>query len=499
MSTSPGSKIPLFKVRVQEKGTIRDIKEVIVRVEGLPTCLYGQIVDLGDGVNGIIMGYDTEDVLILAMGDSSRLRLGKEVLGVSEPFRIPVGDAYVGRMVTAMGEPCDHGKELVPTLRLPVFRDSPPITHRAPLEGFLETGTKIVDMLIPIAKGQRELILGDRVTGKTVVALDAILNQQGRDVTCIYCAIGKSVSNLEKTVATLQDKGALDFSVVVVATDNSPVGEQYIVPFTAATLAEFFAAKGRDVLVVFDDLTKHAWAYRQLSLLLGRPPGREAYPGDVFYVQTQLMERAGRFNEDHGGGSITFLGIAETLQGDLTGYIPSNLASMCDGQIFMSSSVYAEGFRPAIDVSLSLSIVGGRAQPMILKKLGRDLRSDYARYKEVLSLSRLSAAVSDEADRTVRKGQSIEAILQQGQHQPVSLAEQVLLMYALSHNLLASLSDEQRRAFCREIYGFARGRSRELLEEIERVREPTDRIMEGLAAIVAAYFSAGGGGQEADN
>jgi F-type H+-transporting ATPase subunit alpha len=493
MSSSPGSKIPLFKIKVQEKGVIRDIKEVIVRVDGLPTCLYGQIVDLGDGVNGIIMGYDTEDVLVLAMGDSSRLRLGKEVHGVSEPFRVPVGDAFLGRMVTAMGEPCDHGKELIPSAHLPVFRDSPPITHRAPIGEGLETGTKIVDMLIPIGKGQRELILGDRVTGKTVIALDAILNQKGKSVFCIYCAIGKSVSNLEKTITTLQSEGALDYSLAVVATDNSPVGEQYIVPFTAATLAEYFAAKGHDVLVVFDDLTKHAWAYRQLSLLLGRPPGREAYPGDVFYVQTQLMERAGRFNKEHGDGSITFLGIAETLQGDLTGYIPSNLASMCDGQIFMSSSVFAEGFRPAIDVSLSLSIVGGRAQPPILKKLGLSLRSDYAKYKEVLSLSRLSSGVSDAAERVVQKGEAIASVLQQGQHQPVCLAEQVLLLYALSNDLLLSLSPEHRDTFRLEIYNFARDRDRELLEEIERSKEPTTRIMEGLAALMAAYFSTGVG------
>lgn len=494
MSTLPGSKIPLFKVRVQEKGTIRDIKEVIVRVEGLPTCLYGQIVDLGDGVNGIIMGYDTEDVLVLAMGDCSRLRLGKEVHGVSEPFRVPVGDAFLGRMVTAMGEACDHGKEIVPNGHFPVFRDSPPITHRAPIDEPLETGTKLVDMLIPIGKGQRELILGDRVTGKTVVALDAILNQKGKGVCCIYCAIGKSVSNLEKTITTMQSRGALDYSLAVVATDNSPVGEQYIVPFTAATLAEYFASKGADVLVVLDDLTKHAWAYRQLSLLLGRPPGREAYPGDIFYVQTQLMERAGRFDEKHGNGSITFLGIAETQQGDLTGYIPSNLASMCDGQIFMSSSVFAAGIRPAIDVSLSLSIVGGRAQAPILKKLGRDLRSDYAKYKEVLTLSRLSSGVSDAADRVVRKGEAIESVLQQGQHQPASLAEEVLLLYALSHELLLSLSEEQRTAFRREIYGFARDRSRALLEEIERTKEPTSSVMDGLASVTAAYFSGGGGG-----
>lgn len=486
-----GSPIPLFKIKVQEKGRIRDIKDIIVRVQGLPTCLNGQLVDFGDGVRGIIMGYDENDVLVLVLGDTKKLKMGKDVLGVSEPFKIGVGESFVGRMVTALGSPCDQRGEVEVAGYLPVFRDSPPITHRGPVDEFLPTGTKIIDVLIPIAKGQRQLILGDRMTGKTVITVDAILNQRGRNVVCIYCAIGKSVSGLEKVMSTLHDHGALDYTVVMVATDSSPVGEQYLVPFSAASMGDYFAGRGKDVLIIFDDLTKHAWAYRQLSLLLERPPGREAYPGDIFYVQTQLMERAGRFNKEHGGGSMTFLGVAETQQGDLTGYIPSNLASMCDGQVCMSSSIFAEGFRPAIDLMLSLSIIGGRAQPPIFKALSRTLRADYARYNEVVKLSKLQSGLSGEAEKTVRKGEAIRSVLQQGQYVPVSMLEEVLLLYALQKGLLTALPEEERERFRKGILSFATEQHQDVLKEIERTMDLTPDIDRKLDGVARAFLAQG--------
>lgn len=488
MSRSPASPIPLFKIKVEEKGRIKDIKKVVVRIQGLPTCLNGQIVRMGD-VKGIIMGYDEEDVLALVLGDESKLRMGGEVSGVSEPFKIPVGDGFVGRMVTALGTVCDDGPRVEPDTDLPVLRESPPIISRAQVDEFLHTGTKVTDIVVPIAKGQRQLILGDRMTGKTVIALDAVINQKRHDTICIYCCVGKSVSAIEKVVTTLQDSGSLDYTTVVVAADSAPVGEQYLVPFSAATMAEYHASKGKDVLVVFDDLTKHAWAYRQIALLLERPPGREAYPGDIFYVQTQLMERAGRFSKDHGGGSITFLGIAETLQGDLTGYIPSNLSSMCDGQICMSSQLFAEGCRPAVDFGLSLSIIGGRCQPPILKKLGGTLRADYARYLEVVNLSRLQSGLSDEAQAVVDKGSSIMAAMQQLQFNPVSLAEEVLLLYAVNKGLLVKMSERERRSFRESVYTFAADRHRTLLDQIEASQEYSTAIESGLEELMAEYLA----------
>ena len=494
MNKSPISRIPLFKIKVAEKGVIKDIREIVVRADGLPNCLYGQIVKMGDdGVRGIIMGYDENDVLILVLGDESHLRTGTRVDGISEPFEIPVGEGFLGRMVSAMGEPCDRQPPIEADDYQSILKDSPPITARAPVDEFLHTGTKIIDMIVPIAKGQRQLILGDRITGKTVITLDAIINQKNRDCVCIYCCIGKSLAGLEKVASRLHKAGALDYSVIVVATDSAPASEQYLVPFSAATIGEYFVGQGKDVLVVFDDLTKHAWAYRQLSLLLDRSPGREAYPGDIFYVQTQLMERAGRFNDAHGGGSMTFLGIAETLQGDLTGYIPSNLASMCDGQICMDSTAFAEGFRPAVDLGVSLSIIGGRVQPEILKRLCSTLRSDVAKYDEVSVLSRLQTGMSKEAEATMKKGRAIMAILQQDEYHPNSLAEEVFLLYALHQDLLADLSDGEMKEFREGVSSFAVESERDLVGDIERRAELTPEIERKLDRLMNAYFNEEGG------
>lgn len=488
MSKLPGT-IPLFKIKVEEKGRIKDIKEIIVRIDGLPTCLNGQIIDMGDGVQGIIMGYDEDDVLALVLGDPNRLKMGKEIKGISEPFEIPVTQKLTGRMVGAMGQPYDQGGELEAEKRVPVFRNSPPITARSPIDEFMPSGTKIIDMLIPLAKGQRQLVLGDRMTGKTVIGIDAILSQKGRNMICIYCAIGKSLANITKAVGIFRENGALEYTLLVVATDNSPVGEQYIVPYSAAAVAEYFASLGKDVLVIFDDLTKHAWAYRQLSLLLERPPGREAYPGDIFYVQTQLMERAGKFSDDHGGGSITFLGIAETLQGDLTGYIPSNLASMCDGQICMSSGIFAEGFRPAIDAAVSLSIVGGKTQPPVLKELARTLRADYAKFTEVMKLSKLSSGLSGEAEMVVKKGQAIQSVFQQNEFNPISLQENVLLLFAVEKGVLLDFPEKARAKFCKGLYGFARERHQTLLDTITPESELTDDLRSQLDALIDEYIA----------
>jgi len=489
MSSLSGSSIPLFKLKVEEVGRIKDIKEIIVHIDGLPGCLNGEIVDMGEGVKGIVMGYTERDVLALVLGDAGRLRMGREVKALSEPFKIPVGEAFIGRMVTAMGEPCEADVELKADDYLPVFRDSPPIISRAPVDEFLPTGTKLVDMLVPLGKGQRQLILGDRITGKTVVAIDAIINQKGRDCLCIYCCVGKSVSAIQKAMTALHAAGALDYTIIMAAPDNAPVGEQYLVPFASATMSDYFAAKGRDVFVVIDDLTKHAWAYRQLSLLLDRPPGREAYPGDIFYVQTQLMERAGKFNDQHGGGSITFLGIAETLQGDLTGYIPSNLTSMCDGQICMSSTVFAEGFRPAVDIGLSLSIIGGKAQPNILKKLTRDLRANHARYMEILKLTKISSGMSAEAEEVVRKGEIMMTLFQQGQFSPVTIAEEILLLYALQRGLLTELNAEAREAFRDSIHAFVKENRASLVDRLEEATDLTPDIEQGLRDVMEEYFA----------
>lgn len=487
MSSMP-SKIPLFRMTVEERGVIQDIKEFVVRIKGLPHCLNGEIVDMGDDVRGLVMEFDEDAVRALVLGATSKLRMGKAVKALNQPFTVGVGPACIGRMLNAMGEPCDeHGKMAIME-QVPVFRMSPSLMQRRQIDTFMPTGTKVIDMLTPLGCGQRQLLLGDRMSGKTSVALDAIIHQQGRDVVCIYCCVGKSVSGLEKTMSLLLESKALDFTVVVAAPDNAPVAEQFIVPFTASAVGDYFVRQGRDVLVVFDDLTKHAWAYRQVSLLLDRPPGREAYPGDIFYLHTQLMEQAGCFDDSYGGGTMTFLGLAETLQGDLTGYIPSNLVSMCDGQVVFSTAIYAEGIRPAVDAQLSLSIVGGRAQPPLLKALAGTLRADYATYFEVARLSRLST-LSQSAARTLKRGEAIRDLLQQGHHVSSGLGEQAILLYALKKGILDDIPAESRQAFCTGIADFALSRHAGILRRIEEQQELTAEIEDGMDQIIKDYLA----------
>jgi F-type H+/Na+-transporting ATPase subunit alpha len=476
--------IPLLKIKIREKGKIKDIRDIVARVEGLPTCLNGQLVEMGEGVQGIIMGFDQDSAVVLVLGDAGKLRMGQEVRGISEPFKIPVGEKFIGRMVDGLGRPCDDGDPIEASDSYAIFRPSPPLIDRAPSNEFFQTGTKMVDVITPLAKGQRQLILGDRLTGKTVIGVDAILNQKGKNCVCIYCCIGKSLSNLEKVLSTLQGAGAFEYTIVMVATDNAPVGEQYMVPFCAASMGEYFVSMGRDVLVVFDDLTKHAWAYRELSLLMDRPPGREAYPGDIFYVQTQLMERGGKFNQKRGGGTMTFLGIAETLQGDMTGYVPSNLASMCDGQIVLSSSVFAEGLRPAMDFLLSMSILGVRVQPPALRALGMELRADYARYTEVLRLSKLQSTISDEAAKTLNKGRAMTSLLQQMQNRPACMGEQVVLLYALHMGLVATLSADVQKSFRGRIGDYVMAHDASLFEDIEVKPELTPTLEGRLERVI---------------
>lgn len=484
MSSLPRTGVAPFRIKLSEQGTIRDIKKMIVRIAGLPSCLNGQIVEFGSGSKGIIMGFDEDEVLALVLGDDTGMRMGQPVSGTSEPFAIPVGDAFLGRMVDALGNAVDGRGDIAAEGTREVFGMSTPLTARAPVDKFLYTGSKVLDTLVPIGKGQRQLVLGDRMTGKTTLGVDAILNQRGRDVVCIYCCIGKAVTALEKVVSVLSERRAFDYTMIVAATDSASAGEQYIVPFSAAAIGEDFMLRGRDVLVVLDDLTKHAWAYRQLSLLLERPPGREAYPGDIFYVQTQLMERAGRLGSRHGGGSMTFLAIADLLQGDLTGYIPSNLISICDGMVYLSTSLFGEGMRPAVDLNLSLSIVGGRAQPPVLRELVSTLRRDFMHYTELQRLSRLQTGLSDDAERVIKRGQAILALLQQPANCPAPLGAMVLPLYALRMGVLDGMEAAELNRFLSELPQYAEGTDAGLIGAIEQNPNLTPEIERRLKAAV---------------
>jgi len=367
---------------VTEIGKIIDIKGDVITIDGIPGCVYGEILDFESGDRGVVIEFDEKKVVALLVGKGINTRTGDKVVSKSELLQIHLTEGLLGRIVDGLAEPVDGKGKISSDEKGAVFADAPAIMTRVPIDESLQTGLKIVDTMIPLGKGQRELIIGDRQTGKTTIALDVILNQKDKDVVCIYCWIGGSYSTMVKIAEILDDRGAMNYTTLVAASASSSSTEQYLAPYTAATIGEYFMKKGKDVLVVFDNLTKHAWIYRQISLLLNRSPGREAYPGDIFYVHSQLMERAGRLDPKI-GGSMTFLPIVDTLQGDVTGYIQTNLISMTDGQIYTSSALFNEGFKPAVDIGLSVSRIGSKVQSSALKEVSIKLRLEYAQFKEL--------------------------------------------------------------------------------------------------------------------
>ncbi|MDD5437515.1 MAG: F0F1 ATP synthase subunit alpha, partial [Candidatus Omnitrophica bacterium] len=389
-------------VSVKEVGRIKEIRKSIVKIEGLPNCMLGQLVNFGDKTKGFVMGFTENEVLALLLGVPTEIKAGEEVSSEEEAFKIPVGKNFIGRVVSPLCQALDGKGHIKEDGYECIFRDAAAILERVPIEDMLSTGIRIIDSSLPIGKGQRQLIIGDRMTGKTAITIDTIINQKDKDVVCIYCCIGRDYASFEKVLTTLKETGALEYTVVVAALASSSIGEQYLAPYAAATLGEYFMYSGKDVLIVLDDLTKHAWAYRELSLLLGRAPGREAYPGDIFYLHAQLMERGAKLSPAKGGGSMTLLPIVSTLQGDIAGFIPTNTISMTDGQVFLNSVLFAEGFKPAIDIGLSVSRIGNKVQSPLMRELTKDMGLSYIQYKELLKATRLRAAISEDLERRLK-------------------------------------------------------------------------------------------------
>jgi F-type H+-transporting ATPase subunit alpha len=426
----------------------------------------GQRVEFANGAFGMVMGFTEQEVQILLFGSKGRVRAGDEVYNRGQAFHISVGDQFLGRVVNSLGEPMDGRGPLLSNETYPVFGEAPPVMDRRPVDQTLETGTRIIDAVIPIAQGQRQLLIGDRMTGKTTLAVDAILNQKDKGTICIYCCTGKPYASLVKLVRLFEARGAMAYTIVVSAPASTPTGEQFLSPYAAATLGEFFMRHGHDVLVVFDDLTKHAWVYRQLSLLLERAPGREAYPGDIFYVHSQLVERAGYLKEELGGGSMTFLPICEILQGDVTGFVPSNLVSMTDGQIYLSTTLFNKGIKPAIDFGLSVSRIGSKAQWTAMKELSGKLRLEYVQYQELLQMTQLRTNLSSEAESRLKRGEAITGLLVQDKNQPTAMEDQILQLYALRRGVLDRLSSSQLRQFKREFGTMVRQTAPRLIQEL---------------------------------
>ena len=488
-------------IQIQEVGKVKEIKKSIAKITGLSRCMIGQLIHLSDNAKGIVVGFASGEIVTFLLGRIEEVRVGDPAYSNMEPFTIPVGEAFLGRLVNALAEPMDGkgsiqgtGKELNPEprtpspVRYPVFRKAPGVLERIPLSRTFETGILTIDATIPIGKCQRELIIGDRLTGKTSICTGAILNQKDKNVICVYCCVGRTYSSLLKVVELLKGKGALDYTIVVAAHAASPGGEQYLVPYTACALGEYFMDNGRDVFVVFDDLTKHAWAYRQLSLLLERPPGRDAYPGDIFYLHSQLMERAGQYSSEFGGGSMTFFPIVDTLQGDVTGYIPSNLVSMTDGQIYMNTFLFNSGFKPAIDLGLSVSRVGNKVQCSAIKELSGMLRLEYVRYDELLKITRFKASVSEAVSQRLREGEALTQFFIQMNDESYPLELEIVLLYALRRKVLTVLSKGEIDYFKKNVYGFMQERFPNVIRELGDKKELTPELRRGLDDALLAFF-----------
>jgi F-type H+-transporting ATPase subunit alpha len=434
------------QLRPREIGTITSIATGIAKVSGLPGVGFEEVLKFPGDIYGIAFNVDEDEIGVVLLGDYWHLQAGDEVERRGHVVDVPVGDGLIGRIINPMGRPLDGKGRLVASERLPVERPAPAILERAPVSVPLQTGIKVVDALIPVGRGQRELILGDRQTGKTAIALDTILNQRDQNVLCVYCAIGQRASGVAKVIATLREQGAMEYTVVVVTEGNDPPGLAYVAPYAATSIAEYFMQQGRDVLVVYDDLTQHARAYRELSLLLRRPPGREAFPGDIFYIHSRLLERATHLHPELGGGSMTALPIIETEAQDISAYIPTNLISITDGQIYLSPALFELGVLPAVDVGKSVSRVGGKAQRAAYRAVAGDLKLAYAQFEELETFARFGARLDDHTHKIIEHGRRIRACLKQPEFAPVSMAEQIAVLLALSEELFDAVPLEQMMA-----------------------------------------------------
>jgi F-type H+/Na+-transporting ATPase subunit alpha len=491
LSSLPKKEPAPVKFEVREVGRVSAVKQFIVLAAGLPSCINGQMVEFQKGMKGFVMGFSGDKVQILVLGSPKGIRSGDEVYNRGESFLLPTGAGFKGRVVNSLCEPQDGMGPIACEEKRNVFQEAPAVLDREQLSQTLETGTLALDAGIPIARGQRQLIIGDRGTGKTTVAVDAILSQKGKDVISIYCCIGKPYSSLVKLLSLFHEKGAMENTIVVSAVASTSPGEQFIAPYAAAMLGEYFMHRGKDVLVVFDDLTKHAWVYRQISLLLERPPGREAYPGDIFYVHSQLLERAARLTKELKGGSMTFLPIIEILQGDVTGYVPTNLISITDGQVYFSTSLYNKGVKPPIDFGLSVSRIGNKGQWPAMKDVSKMLRLEYLQYQELLQMTQLrSGGISKDSEQKLKRGEALSHLLTQYKNRPISMPEQIFCLIALSNGLLDGLTGEEVRKFRAEILAFVRNEDSKVLEELETTRKINDASKEKFYKFIRRYFQA---------
>ncbi len=456
------------EIHTEEVGRVIEVKDGIARITGLEKCQSQEMIEFPGGRYGIALNLEEETVGVVILGEYRHIKEGDTVKRTGRVMSIPVGDALIGRVVNPLAEEID-GKGHIKTKKVyPVERVAPGVITREPVNRPLQTGVKAIDALIPIGRGQRELIIGDRQTGKTALAIDTILNQKGKDLICIYVAIGQKESKVAKLVTKLEEGGAMEYTIVVVSGASASAPLSYLAPYAGVTIAEYFADQGKDVLVIYDDLTKQAWAYREMSLLLRRPPGREAYPGDVFYLHSRLLERACNLNKDHGGGSITALPIIETQAGDISAYIPTNVISITDGQIFLETDLFYRGIRPAVNVGLSVSRVGGSAQIKPMKKVAGSLKLTLAQFRELEAFAQFASDLDAETKKQIERGRRITELLKQPQYHPYPVEEQVIVIYAVNNGYFDDVVVEKIQEAETTLLDHVRKKQKVLLEKIER-------------------------------
>jgi F-type H+/Na+-transporting ATPase subunit alpha len=465
-------------VSVSETGFVISVGDGIARIYGLETVMAGELIEFADGLSGIALNLEEDQVGAVLLGDYTNLKEGDEVRRTGRIMSIPAGEAMVGRVVDALGHPIDDKGPIHTTVFNALERIAPGVVDRQPVKEPLQTGIKAIDAMIPIGRGQRELIIGDRQTGKTTIAIDTIYNQKGGDVICIYVAIGQKRSTVAQVVKTLTDLGAMDYTIIVAATASDPTPMQYIAPYSGCALGEYFRDKGMHALVIYDDLSKHAAAYREISLLLRRPPGREAYPGDVFYLHSRLLERAAKMSKEKGGGSLTALPFIETQAGDVSAYIPTNVISITDGQIFLEADLFNSNVRPAINVGISVSRVGGSAQIKAMRQVAGTLRLDLAQYRELAAFAQFGSDLDKTSQAQLNRGKRLVEVLKQGQYQPLPVEKQVLIVYAGTNGFLDDIEIPRIRAFEAELYKFVENAHPGLLAKI-REKKILDDALKG--------------------
>ena len=481
---------------IEEGGYVHHLHDGIAAVKGISKAMYGEIVLFENGLKGLVQNIDETEILCMVLGDEQTLTEGTRVLRTKRRAGIPVGDSILGRVVDALGAPIDGKGEIEAKDWYMLERKAAGVIERQSVNVPLQTGIMAIDSMFPIGRGQRELIIGDRQTGKTAIAVDTILNQKDKDVICVYVAIGQKASTIAQVMTNLKKHGAMDYTVVVAATASAPAALQYLAPYSGTAIAEYFMDQGKDVLIIYDDLSKHAVAYRALSLLLERSPGREAYPGDVFYLHSRLLERSCRMDEAHGGGSITALPIIETQAGDVSAYIPTNVISITDGQIYLESDLFFEGFRPAVNVGLSVSHVGGAAQTKAIKSVSGTLRIDLAQYKEIESFSQFSSELDTSTREQIEYGQQLMELLKQPLYQPKSLERQVITLCVATSRKLLGIPKEKVAGFVSDFYGHMEENKPEILEFIRNEKQFTPEQKEAVLAELDVFKKEQGYGKQ---